>query len=165
MTKRSMFLVAALGLYVSSVFVSPSHAGSVYLTEVVFVNTSGKAANDFEATFTGTGGTISDITVYNPPAGNTTSVTGGNTVVIDFSPALGTGKVLDFSFETQFGSIAFSSGIWTYKVGAPIASAAPLYINTTLLSVPEPASMALLGIGMASFFAFRRFFNKQNANV
>jgi hypothetical protein len=29
-------------------------------------------------------------------------------------------------------------------------------------SVPEPTSMALLGIGMTSFFAFRRFFRRTN---
>jgi hypothetical protein len=38
-------------------------------------------------------------------------------------------------------------------------------VTYTYLAVPEPASMGLLGIGMAGFFAFRRLFNKRSADV
>jgi hypothetical protein len=40
-----------------------------------------------------------------------------------------------------------------------------ILIGFQYTSVPEPNSMAMLGIGMMGFFAFRRFFNKRNADV
>jgi len=38
-------------------------------------------------------------------------------------------------------------------------------LSFTVLTVPEPASMGLLGIGMAGFFAFRRFSRKRATRV
>jgi hypothetical protein len=37
------------------------------------------------------------------------------------------------------------------------------FVNQGFSSVPEPHSMALLGIGLSSFFSFRRFLKKRNA--
>jgi hypothetical protein len=50
-----------------------------------------------------------------------------------------------------------------YTATATVNSKAQVFI--ALEAVPEPASMSLLGIGMASFFAFRRFFNKKTVTV
>jgi hypothetical protein len=154
MTYRSVFLsVAAVA---SMALGTPSYAGSTYLTQVVFFNT-GAPAEDFEATFGGAGGTISDITIFNPPTGGTGSATGGaNGITIDFSPSMGSFQVLDFSFENTFSSnITFTSGEWTYASGPPVSIGSPVLLATTQV-VGEPTTITLFGIAALCMAGFSR---------
>lgn len=158
MKKRWLFLALALGVVASLASATPSQAGTIYITQAIFLNTSGKAANDFEAIFTGAGGSISNVTVFTP-AGAGTVGSGGNIVRLQFSPALANFGVLDFQFQTTSSPIKFSSGSWTYENHNPKAAKPPVYIHTSQV-VPEPTSMVLLAIGMTGFLALRRFFKR-----
>lgn len=163
MPKRSFAMAIAMALFASLALSAPSQAGS-YITTLTALNASGKAADDFEAIFTGTGGTISNLTVqYSSGVLTTTKlISGGTGIEVDFSTPLpnNTGALVLTFTNTNSSNIQFSSAVWTFKSGAPI-NADMVHIATT----PEPASMALLGIGMAGFFSFRRFFNKRRAVV
>lgn len=48
------------------------------------------------------------------------------------------------------------------SVVTPVSGTKSISIEVTAVTVPEPASMALLGIGMTSFLAFRRFFKRSS---
>jgi hypothetical protein len=160
MMKRSFLLTAAFTLLSTLAFATPGQAGT-YTTQAIFVNT-GAPANDFEATFTGTGGSLADLKVFNP-VGATSSIVGGNSVVIDFATPLPTASILDFTFTTTTSEIGIASSVWTYTGGGSSPTGAPIYFHTAPSAlVPEPTSMALLGIGMTSFLAFRRFFKRNS---
>jgi hypothetical protein len=84
-------------------------------------------------------------------------------------PYLGTGtNDLNFLFTAGTGTYSGSSsanGLVFFGGSATADATVQLVYNFNTAAIPEPNSMSLLGIGMAGFLAFRRYFNKRNADV
>jgi hypothetical protein len=161
MMKRSFFLTAAAGLFASVVLAAPSRAGSEVLSFSFALAPSTTTATDLEVVLSGpvplTGYTVTS------PAGNLpiTSVTGsGDTITIDFTASSATKGTVDIMVPAM-GLGLTGSQIFTGVSPAGSLTGTGLQINIT--SVPEPTSMALLGIGMTGFLAFRRLFKRTSA--
>ena len=161
MPKRSFAMALAMALFASLASSAPSKAAT-YVTTLTAVNLV-KPADDFEAIFSGTAGTVAKVNVVytaaTVAAGSPTVIMGGTGIEIDFSKQLLYGGSLVVTFQTNFKPTGITSAMWTFKSAAPV-SAQP-YVNIQTAAVPEPASMALLGIGMAGFLSFRRFFKRK----
>ncbi len=158
MNKRSLFLFAVLGLLGGLALVSPCQAG--FITTVSLDNNTGIPVNDLETIWTGTGGSITNV-VLSAPAG-TSMVVGGNTIDITFTNPLALGGNVAFDFQTTSSPIGFGGGTWSFTTPTGIEFTTPVVATRDRLTfqtalIPEPTSMALLGIGMTGFFAFRRF--------
>lgn len=179
MMKRSGFLIAALGLLASSAFVTPSQ-GSMVPVQV---------SDSFSATNSALGDTISSITLTFTGLNGITGLTqGGNgvellmvspfavvvtpttsttsdSVTLHYSPSVFTASgsisfvtLVDSSELTSLSTDIKVTGTYTTVNGTTTLVVPPP--SFTIAAVPEPSSMALLGIGMTSFLAFRRLFKR-----
>jgi PEP-CTERM motif len=160
MTKRSLFLTITAGLLISLVFTAPSQAG--FITKVSIDNNTGIAVNDLETTWVGTGGNIINSVLTAPPG---TSAVSGRTIVFTFTNPLANGGNVMFDFQSNERPLGLDSGSWSFKTPTGITFTTP--VDTTrdkfkfqTSVIPEPNSLYLLGIGLAGFYTFRRFFKR-----
>jgi PEP-CTERM motif len=105
------------------------------------------------------GATATNLPAFFNAAGLVTSVMANANPTYDFSDfSNGLGKFNVTFTATTFGGGATSFASLFTNVGATATGNGSFSQVST--SVPEPASLALLGIGMTGFLAFRRYFKK-----
>jgi hypothetical protein len=153
MMKRSSLLALAAGLLASFALAAPSHAGSVTVTGSWSV--PGATASEIDFFFSGPVTAVSSfsgVPLPNPP---TIPPPPPNEVIFTYSPGV-VGGALTFTAQT--------SGIFlTGEVNGASIVGTPTDVNFNFKSstaIPEPGSIALLGIGMAGFLAIRRLFKR-----
>jgi len=162
MNKR-FFLALAMAGVLGFAFASSARAGTVTVDAGFLV--VGGTATDMEITFAlGAGDSITSVVtpVSNANLGPIAyTVNGPNEVTLVFGASAGTipafpALPVEFTFTTNSATV----GVLAVAVTGSTGSGAFGGATATLQSVPEPASLALLGIGMTGFLAFRRFFKK-----
>jgi hypothetical protein len=166
--KRSLFLSLAAGLLTSLTLVGPSHAGSTLVT----------TSTSFDITAPA-GTTVTDLVISYTPVDAITNLT------VVSSTGLGTPTLVADSpganqVEVDFGATSSGSIVFTFQTSASPGSVASLFLTPTFsgqssnitgattslnvtaaaISTPEPSSVALLGIGITGFLAFRRLFKR-----
>jgi hypothetical protein len=170
MKKRSLCLCMAAGLMASLAFATPSQAGPTLVTTDITFTISGPnnpTITDLTIQYTPApmpfltapvltpgkdGGIGAFVSSYSPTLGQ---------VTIDFTASASTTKDIQFTFltsapvDTVGGSFLNMSG-----TANPPVTHQTFNVNVTPSAVPEPASLALLGIGMTGFLAFRRFLKR-----
>jgi PEP-CTERM motif len=160
MMKRSYFLALAAGLFANLAFATASQAGEILVdTTASFTLTSpaGATASDFTFTYNSTA--ISDLTLVSAPAGSTISSDGVSKITIDLSPPSGGPASFEWTFKDPGPGPIGVVTAFEFS-GAPVEFGATTEFEVTNQAVPEPASFALVGIGLTGILAFRRFFKK-----
>jgi len=147
MMRRSLFLSLAAGLLASLAFTAPSQAGTQAI-HADFTITGGTASN-IELLYSAP---VTDVTVTSTDLAITPPLFSGSTVEFNFTPT--TSGFVDFTV-TSAGNLTanFLTGL--------SAGVTATHLNVVIVgTVPEPTSIALLGIGMTGFLAFRRLFKR-----
>jgi hypothetical protein len=163
MMKRSFFLTVVAGLLASLAFAAPSQAGSVVTTTLTFtVTPSTASASDLEVTYSpDVSGTTSNVLVAaNGGLSSPAASISGDTLTVNFTPAAATTSNLIITFDTTLNDpITFGSfNITGVKSGATATGS--ISVTAVPQTIPEPTTIAMLGIGMTGLLAFRRLFKR-----
>jgi len=150
MIKRMFLLSAALVL--SMAFATTSRAEQYVLSGTF--NATGGTATDVEVTLAG-GGTLTYESVSSPNLTISGASITGDVAAVDFSTAA------SGSFDIMFSSSTTPVGIVTYQLTGTTGTITSTGLDVSVSAVPEPSSIALLGIGLSGFIAFRRRFAKK----
>jgi hypothetical protein len=155
MMKRSFFLSLTAGLLASMAFTTPTHAGTMLATTTVqIIAPAGTQSDEVQVTYS-SAPSAPIVILPSTTVSVLTSTIAANTVTITYTPILGN-QELDFTFLAT-PPIAVSQDHLLGVVGpGPVG----LIANVTVGPIPEPTSLALLGIGMTGFLALRRFFKR-----
>jgi hypothetical protein len=163
MRKASFIFALAAGLLASFAMTGSSQAGSI----LTIVPSDNGQIDDYGVT----SGTVSKVvftfdiapTAVSAFSGSPTPIASYFTIddtadTVTYTPPVGTtGGSLMFSVSFAGPSTASDFiGAQTFHSPGGAGSEA----NFTATAVPEPTSMALFGIGLASFFTYRRYFKK-----
>ena len=158
MMKRSFFLVLAAGLIASLAFNAPAQAGSTMVTTTASfaITPTTTTATDLEFSYTAATGPVTIISSSGlSPLASSYS---GDTITLTFGPTAA-GSV-EFSYMTSAAPPVYLTGPPALTGLSGSYSSATVTYSVVSSAVPEPSSMALLGIGMTGFLAFRRFFKR-----
>jgi hypothetical protein len=155
MSKRS-FLFGTLALLAGLASATPSQAG-LFQTTLSFA-TAAPGLTEFDLTYSGIG-------VLSLPAGQSpfASPAPGGTITLTLPNMVAI--VFNATTVGPFGPLSFNlsdtgSGPESVAVAFKPSVSHLTGFSISLQQVPEPASLALLGIGMTGLLAFRRYFKK-----
>jgi hypothetical protein len=162
MSKRS-FLFGTLVLLAGLASATPSRAGSVLTTSISFTKAT-PGLMSIELTYDTPANTLSALSpvLTGAPGGTTPSSTldmATSVVTVTFPGTTGQGPfAYTFTLTDSLNTPASLTPSFT-----PSNSSLTDFSFSVTQGVPEPASIALLGIGMTGFLAFRRFRKKASA--